>query len=282
MDGSGRDTNLGLALALALALVAASLAPLPARAQSACPTPTAEEAEVVERINLERAGNGLSPVQIDGRLMAAAVRHSEDMRDGCFLSHTGSDGSTARSRMRDAGYPAGGSEAAGAGQTTPAQIVQGWMGSTPHRAILLNANARHVGVGHAVGPALCVLQPYGVTVQPHWWTADFGNASEAPVEPGSCEEPEPPACDNGLDDDGDGYTDFLGDFNCSSADDPSEAPDCSDGIDNDGDGLVDHPDDPGCAAPEQWSESNAHCGLGFELALLLPPLAALRARRRRA
>lgn len=61
----------------------------------------------------------------------------------------------------------------------------------------------------------------------------------------------PPQCSDGLDNDGDGKTDFSsegGDPNCSSAEDNSEAPDtpqCSDAIDNDGDGLSDT-NDPGC------------------------------------
>jgi len=55
-----------------------------------------------------------------------------------------------------------------------------------------------------------------------------------------------PACSNGIDDDGDGRTDFPSDTECRSYEDPSEAPDCSNGIDDDGDGLADYPADPGC------------------------------------
>ncbi|NNL67280.1 MAG: hypothetical protein HKP30_13615, partial [Myxococcales bacterium] len=92
-------------------------------------------------------------------------------------------------------------------------------------------------------------------------------------------------------------------------------PECSDGIDNDQDGLVDHPDDPGCRDPDWWEDpacdddvdndgdgrvdwdggalgfppdptcngaweptERSGCGLGGELALLLPILARLRRR----
>lgn len=48
------------------------------------------------------------------------------------------------------------------------------------------------------------------------------------------------------------------------------APQCSDGIDNDGDGLIDFPEDPGCLKATQARESPRACGLGLELALLLP------------
>jgi hypothetical protein len=45
---------------------------------------------------------------------------------------------------------------------------------------------------------------------------------------------------------------------------------CSDGLDNDGDGLTDYPEDPDCQRAFDYTESPVACGLGFELALLLP------------
>lgn len=50
---------------------------------------------------------------------------------------------------------------------------------------------------------------------------------------------------------------------------------CSDGIDNDADGLVDLADG-GCGEPYHRAEWRRSCGLGAELALLLPLLAAAR------
>jgi hypothetical protein len=52
---------------------------------------------------------------------------------------------------------------------------------------------------------------------------------------------------------------------------------CNDGADNDGDGLVDHPADPGCGSASDASEALS-CGLGPELLVLAPLLAALRRR----
>jgi predicted alpha/beta superfamily hydrolase len=127
---------------------------------------------------------------------------------------------------------------------------------------------------------------------------------------------EPPVCYDGVDNDGDGAIDYApgagGDDGCASALDPSERRnDCSDGIDNDGDGLADA-GDPGCpfdfAYPENpqcddgvdndanglvdrddpkcqdahwpyWEQTPA-CGLGAELAVLLPAISFLRWRRR--
>jgi hypothetical protein len=55
-----------------------------------------------------------------------------------------------------------------------------------------------------------------------------------------------PGCSDGLDNDGDGVTDYPDDPGCNDGNDPSEEPSCSDGLDNDGDGLIDYPQDPGC------------------------------------
>ncbi len=61
-------------------------------------------------------------------------------------------------------------------------------------------------------------------------------------------------CDDGIDNDGDGLTDYPSDPGCSSDSDDSEVNStggggssvCSDNLDNDGDGQVDYPNDPGC------------------------------------
>ncbi len=61
-----------------------------------------------------------------------------------------------------------------------------------------------------------------------------------------------PDCNDGLDEDGDGLTDFPNDPGCSDANDTDErgaAFECDNGLDDDGDGLFDYPDDGGCTSP---------------------------------
>lgn len=70
------------------------------------------------------------------------------------------------------------------------------------------------------------------------------------------------ACANGVDDDGDGAVDWPFDPGCDSAYDldetsPTTMPQCADGIDNDGDGAIDHPNDPGCYATADNDESES-------------------------
>jgi len=67
-----------------------------------------------------------------------------------------------------------------------------------------------------------------------------------------------PACSDGIDNDGDGLTDYPADPGCADADGDTEdglvAPQCDDGSDNDGDGKIDYPNDPGCFAAVADSE----------------------------
>jgi hypothetical protein len=68
------------------------------------------------------------------------------------------------------------------------------------------------------------------------------------------------ACYDGLDNDGDGKTDWPDDPGCDSAydtdeTDPTPLPECSDGLDNDDNGAIDYPADPGCYAASDSTEA---------------------------
>ena len=86
-----------------------------------------------------------------------------------------------------------------------------------------------------------------------------------PRLPGDCQNPPPalPQCSDGIDNDGNGRTDFPSDAGCLSSSDDSEltapppAAACSNTIDDDGDGLKDFPADPGCSSSLDTDESNA-------------------------
>ena len=70
-------------------------------------------------------------------------------------------------------------------------------------------------------------------------------------------------CSDGIDNDGDGTTDFPADTGCYSATAYSESPQCSDGFDNDSDTFIDFPNDPSCASPSSVLEYTA-CSDGFD------------------
>ncbi len=70
--------------------------------------------------------------------------------------------------------------------------------------------------------------------------------------------PQKPACEDGLDNDGDGRADFPADPGCALASDVDEVgpPACLDLHDNDDDGRTDFPLDPGCSSPLDDSEAD--------------------------
>ena len=78
----------------------------------------------------------------------------------------------------------------------------------------------------------------------------------------------PRECNDGIDNDGDGFTDYPDDRGCSGKGDRSELNsniECDDGIDNDGDTFTDYPDDPGCASVTDDNElSYFHCDNGVD------------------
>jgi probable HAF family extracellular repeat protein len=104
-------------------------------------------------------------------------------------------------------------------------------------------------------------------------------------------------CDDGVDNDGDGATDFGADLGCRYADWPTESPACQDGVNNDP-GMDDEIDwDGGASAglpPEQQTAPDSHCdapwrraegarnacGLGPEALVSIAVLCAARRRRR--
>lgn len=90
----------------------------------------------------------------------------------------------------------------------------------------------------------------------------FTDAEDPACQAGAAKESEDPphACEDGLDNDADGFTDFPDDPNCTDAADQDEfgplQPQCMDERDNDDDGKMDFPDDPGCLVPNQNSEDD--------------------------
>lgn len=96
---------------------------------------------------------------------------------------------------------------------------------------------------------------------------DGDGKKDYPDEPGCTSrtdddetDPTPkPLCSNGIDDNGDGYKDYPLDTDCHAASENYEGPAaCEDGLDNDGDGKVDYPNDPGCLTPSDTTESDPY------------------------
>jgi len=143
-----------------------SIAPSPTeQPQTLQHTPIEEE--VAALINAERAVQGLPALETSGRLIAASRGHSQDMADEGFFSHVGSDGSTLSTRLFDQGYEylcCG--EIIAAGFPDGESVVNAWLGSSGHRAIILADNYTELGVGYVYSSS----SPYG-----YYWTVDVAS-----------------------------------------------------------------------------------------------------------
>jgi len=122
-------------------------------------------------VNEQRAAAGLSALDSDRRLARAARRFSTSMVRQRFFAHVSPDGATLDARARAAGYDdgmLGETIGWGAGTlATPEAIVQGWMNSPPHRAIILDGEFSRIGLGVATGSPVGMSGAATVT-------ADFG------------------------------------------------------------------------------------------------------------
>lgn len=126
--------------------------------------------QVVTLTNDFRRQNGLPALTLNNKLSAAAQTHSQNMAVQDFFSHTGKDGSTPSNRISAAGYNwSTAAENIAAGYSTANDVVQGWINSPGHRANLLNANLKDIGVGYYY-----LANDTGSQNWNYYWTQDFG------------------------------------------------------------------------------------------------------------
>jgi uncharacterized protein YkwD len=125
-------------------------------------------AEMLAHINAARVAQGLPPYALSDKLTAAAQAHSKDMASKGRVDRTGSDGSTPKSRILNAGY----------GQWTIGPVIdeaiyggtggtQGafdwWMGTDTDNRRILSDRFREVGIGAATAANGWI-----------YWTLDLG------------------------------------------------------------------------------------------------------------
>ncbi len=124
----------------------------------------AYEQYILETINTEREKVGAQPLAFNGYLNDASEDHSAWMDATDTLSHTGAGGSSPYDRMIDAGYVfsstfrAYGENIAGLSLRSPSDYIDEidivhsfFMGSSGHRANILNNTFREIGIGFTVG-----------------------------------------------------------------------------------------------------------------------------------
>ena len=135
-------------------LLAAALAAAGATAPSAGARLSGCERKIVRLVNDVRAQHDLTRVRVSRALGRAADHHSRDMLMRDFFDHSSSDGTPFDRRVRRYAH------ARTVGETLAAfgrrrggahTVVQMWLESPPHRAILLGADFRRIGIAHRWG-----------------------------------------------------------------------------------------------------------------------------------
>ncbi|WP_340819750.1 CAP domain-containing protein [Methanolobus sp. WCC4] len=139
----------------------------------------AEEQEMLDLINEERAEHGLAPLKFNAVLNEAASEHSKEMIEKDYFSHDSYDGTAFSERLINAGYTikyAGENIA----MRYPPNLVaahEDLMSSPGHRANILSPDYNEIGIGIWVGE-------YSGYSNVAMYTQDFGwnDAVSEPLE----------------------------------------------------------------------------------------------------
>ncbi|BCJ96440.1 hypothetical protein acsn021_40090 [Anaerocolumna cellulosilytica] len=127
---------------------------VPTQTPTKTPTPTSSEqtydssfaSQVLKLVNIERKNGGLSELTMSKALTAPANKRAEEIVQS--FSHTRPNGtawSTVLNEFNVSVTTAG--ENLAYGYNTPEAVVEGWMNSPGHRANIMNAKFRNIGIG---------------------------------------------------------------------------------------------------------------------------------------
>jgi uncharacterized protein YkwD len=114
------------------------------------------EQQLVKCINKERTSRHLAKLRVNAKLVDSARAHSADMGEKQYFDHNSPDGETWSQRIVRHGYTRDGYSTWKAGEnigwgaglfSSPVAIVDQWMNSSMHRAVILAKDFRDLGVG---------------------------------------------------------------------------------------------------------------------------------------
>ncbi|HEX4679046.1 MAG TPA: CAP domain-containing protein [Gaiellaceae bacterium] len=151
MNVRGAKTVVAVAL---VALVGALAAPAAHSSKAANRVALSSlESGILSDLNKIRAQHGLQPVKISVRLTASAVQHSKEMGADGYFEHSSHDGTAFWKRI-DHWYGQTGYRYWSVGENLlwsspdvdPARAMQLWMNSPEHRANILSARWREIGI----------------------------------------------------------------------------------------------------------------------------------------
>jgi uncharacterized protein YkwD len=151
MDGRGARTFIAVALVALLGVLAAPAAQSSkARASVSL---SSLESGVLTDLNKIRVQHGLQPVHVSARLTASAAQHSKEMGADGYFEHNSHDGTVFWKRITQwyaqSGYSywsVGENLLWSSPSVDPAAALQLWMNSPEHRANILTARWREIGI----------------------------------------------------------------------------------------------------------------------------------------
>jgi hypothetical protein len=126
---------------------------------------------MAERLNRDRASQGLPPLRLDERLSDVARHHSQDMRDHHFFEHTSLRTGGVDNRLDAAGYAFLTARENLSEAPDIEHSQDSLLDSPPHYANIMSTDVTHVGIGIVQGG---VVEPMNLTV-----TQVFARPSEA-------------------------------------------------------------------------------------------------------
>ena len=147
-------TRCGIVILLVV-LAALLFASLPATAPASVSL-NSYERQLLKCINHERTERHLAKLRVNAKLVDSARSHSADMGEMQYFDHNSPSGETWSQRIVRHGYTRTGYSSWRAGEniawgsglySSPVAIVDQWMKSSTHRAVILTKTFRDLGVG---------------------------------------------------------------------------------------------------------------------------------------
>lgn len=174
-------------LILAVNLLGAAKAPAKTSAPTSCPNadlqPTRSNLAAIDAatfclIEQVRVAHHLQPLRFNEPLQSVAAGQARDMVAGNYFGDNSISGLTPMQRILATPYPSHAKRVNSAQNigwatgplATPAAMVAAWMHSPPHRAIILTAHFRDVGIGVTPAAPSSLAQGLGGAT----YTLEFG------------------------------------------------------------------------------------------------------------
>ncbi len=108
--------------------------------------------DILARVLAERKARRLPPLRESPLLDRTAQEHAEDMIRRSYYGHENPEGAGAMARAGKVGYGAVAiGENLAEGQSSVAEVMEGWMGSSVHRQHILSLELKEIGIGMAFG-----------------------------------------------------------------------------------------------------------------------------------